>query len=135
MLCEQEAVYTAQAEVFPFWGRVFQDIHEVEKYLSDIMNTTWYFETFGPQPSVKIKEWKDNNHWAGAADVKNFIIYLKKGRQYESTILHELSHILCGSDDHGQCFVDTQLALVRHQMGFHCFAEYKHALRLTGVFK
>jgi putative metallohydrolase (TIGR04338 family) len=135
MLCEQEAVYKAQAEVFPFWGRKFEDIHEVEKYLSDILNSTWFFETFGPFPSVSIKEWKDKNRWAGCADAKIFTIYLKTGRQYESVVLHELAHILCGSADHGQCFVDTQLKLIYNTMGFVCFAEYKRALLMTGVFK
>lgn len=134
-LKEQEAVYSSQSEVFPYWGRIFHSIEEVANYLSDIMSSTWFFEMFGPTPAVKVVEWKSKNRWAGAADIKNFTLILKPGFIMESVVLHELAHLLCGSDDHGQCFVDTQLKLVRNTMGFPCFAEYKRALVQTGVFK
>lgn len=134
MLHEQEAVYSAQAEVFPYWGRIFYSIQEVSNYLSNLMDTEWFFNNFGPAPLVTLKEWKDRNQYAGAADIKNFIIYLKTGLVVESVVLHELAHLLCGESDHGQCFVDTQLKLVRQQMGFQAYAEYHHALRSTGVF-
>lgn len=133
-LKEQEAVYSSQAEVFPYWGRVFHGIEEVTKYLSDIMNCTWFFETFGPTPAVRVVEWKDKNRWAGCADIENFVLMLKPGRIYQSTVIHELAHLLCGEDGHGQCFVNTQLKLIRQTMGFVCFAEYKRALLETGVF-
>jgi hypothetical protein len=134
MLKEQEAVYAAQAEVFPLWGRTFHGIDEAVVYLSDIMNSTWFFDSFGTWPPVKVAVWKDKNRWAGAADIPNFRILLKDGLINESVIIHELSHLMCGEDDHGQCFVNTQLKLVRGVMGFYCYAEYQQALRRTGVF-
>ncbi len=133
-LNEQEAVYDSQSKVFPFWGQTFYSIHEIASYLTKLMDTEWFFAQFGPTPQVALKEWKDRNRWAGCADAKTFTIYLKKGNQAESTILHELAHLLCGSGDHGQCFVDTQLILIRQQMGFHAYSEYRNALLETGVF-
>lgn len=134
MLQEQQAVYGAQAEVFPYWGRRFYSIQEVADYLSEVIDSDWFFNRFGPCPNVQVREWKDRNRWAGAAMKESFTLILKPGLIHESVVLHEFSHLLCGSSDHGQCFVDTQLVLVRHAMGFQPYAEYRHALLKTGVF-
>lgn len=133
-LQEQEAVYSAQAETFLCWGRVFQNVDEVASYLSNVANSEWFFSSFGPTPAITVVEWKDRNRWAGAADIENSRLMFKPGVIHESVVLHELAHLLCGEDGHGQCFVNTQLKLVRQLMGFQCYAEYRHALARTGVF-
>lgn len=134
MLKEQEAVYGAQAEVFPYWGRRFLSINEVAGYLSSIIDSEWFFNHFGPCPEIQVKEWKDRNRWAGAAMRKEWTLILKPGLIHESVVLHEFAHLLCETSDHGQCFVDTQLVLIRNAMGFQAYAEYRHALLTTGVF-
>lgn len=134
MLHEQEALYQAQAKVFPFHGQTFHSIYEIANYLTNLMETEWFFTTFGFCPDLQIKEWKDRNRWAGAADIKTFTLFFKVGPQAESVVLHEIAHLLCDDKGHGQCFATAQLKLVRQQMGFHCYAEYRNALRETGVF-
>jgi putative metallohydrolase (TIGR04338 family) len=133
MLQEQEAVYQAQA-VFSNWGRIFRSIDEVANYLTNVIDSEWFFNRFGVCPDIQVKEWKDRNRWAGAALRESFTLILKPGIIHESVVLHEFSHLLCGDADHGQCFVDTQLVLIRNAMGFQPYAEYRHALSETGVF-
>lgn len=134
MLHEQEAVYQAQQSVFSDWGRIFYSIDEVAQYLSEVIDSDWFFNRFGVCPDIQIKEWKDRNRWAGAAMRKEFTLILKPGIIHESVVLHEFAHLLCGDADHGQCFVDTQLVLIRNAMGFQPYAEYRHELLKTGVF-
>lgn len=134
MLQEQEAVYSAQAKVFPHWGRTFANVYDVANYLTNLIDTDWFFQIFGLVPDIQVREWKDRNLWAGAAIKEKFTLILKPGTIYESVVLHELAHLLCDDKGHGQCFVDTQLKLVRQQMGFHAYAEYRNALIETGVF-
>jgi putative metallohydrolase (TIGR04338 family) len=133
MLQEQEAVYQAQA-VFSNWGRIFRSIDEVANYLTNVIDSEWFFNRFGVCPDIQVKEWKDRNRWAGAALRESFTLILKPGIIHESVVLHEFAHLLCGDADHGQCFVDTQLVLIRNAMGFQPYAEYRHALSETGVF-
>lgn len=134
MLHEQEALYQAQSEVFPNWGRTFYVIAEITNYLENLLHTEWFFDQFGVCPAIQIKEWKDRNRWAACASRATFTLFFKQGPQAESNVLHELAHLLCEDGGHGQCFADTQLKLVRQQMGFQAYAEYHHALRSTGVF-
>lgn len=108
---------------------------EVARYLTTVMDTEWFFDAFGPTPQVQVKEWKSRTRWAGCAIKSSFTLVLKvSGPIHEAVVLHELAHLLCEDAGHGQCFVDTQLVLIRNQMGFQAYAEYWHALRETGVF-
>lgn len=133
-LHEQEALYRAQNESLYSWGRSFTSIEDVANYLANLINTEWFFNQFGVCPDIKVVEWKSHNRWAGCVIKDKFTLVLKPGIIQESVVLHELAHLLCDDNGHGECFARTQLILVRQQMGFPAYAEYRHELLKTGVF-
>lgn len=130
-LHEQQAVYGAQEALSDF-GQRFWDLGAAEIYLHALMTEDWFLDKWGSVP-VRLFEWS-STRWSACADRDGGVIYLTPSGLNEKTLLHELAHVLCDEDGHGQCFVDTFLFLIRKRSLF-AWANFRSALRETGVFQ
>jgi len=120
---QQKRLYEAESCLWGH-GKQFSSIEESTTYLDSVIQSEWFINQFGYLPSIKVCG--INGKWAGAADRSKFTIYLK--RYTENVVLHELSHLLCLSDEHNECFVSTFLHLIRNSMGFYAWAEFAYEL-------
>lgn len=121
---QQKRLYEAEKCLWDH-GRSFSSVREVGDYLTDIMRTDWFVESYGWVPPIQIHNWSSSK-WAGCASKSDWTIYLK--RFNENVVLHELSHLLSPTDEHSKEFVDNFLFLIRNAMGFHAWAEFTSEL-------
>lgn len=124
-LTQQKRLYEAERCLWGH-GRSFSSNQEVADYLNTVVESDWFVKQYGWIPPVKIETLRSQK-WAGCADRQGFTIYLK--RRTENVVLHELSHLICGTDEHDHPFVRTMLHLVRHAMGFYAWAEFSYELK------
>ena len=134
----QAAVYAAEREALDGRGRSWRGTREVQAYLDHLVTSEWFSERWphfvhcaverrGAGSVYSTNEGLDD---AGPDGRPTEGVVLLAGRPLrQEVVLHELAHLLappgCG---HTAPFVDVQLELVRGEMGFFAWAEYRAAL-------
>jgi hypothetical protein len=109
---QQKRLYEAERCLWGH-GRHFSNNEEVVIYLDSVITSDWFVKVYGWIPSIQVKDW-NSEKWAGAADKTSYTIYLN--RRTENVVLHELSHLLCPTDEHDEIFVFIYEGLIRNAM-------------------
>lgn len=129
-LAQQKRLYEAEACLWGH-GREFSSNQEAADYLNTVVESEWFVRQYGWIPPIKIETLRSTK-WGGCADTKNFVIHLR--RRTENVVLHELSHLLCSTDDHDYEFTNIFLGLVRNFMGFYAWSEFAYELKRVDYF-
>lgn len=107
---------------------------EVQGYLGDLMAGDWWAENCFPVVDVHIELRRDLKKWLGVTIYPNGMLLTPSGMT-ESTVLHELAHILTPDyRDHGDQYVEVLLPLVREQMGFYAWVELQSGIESSCAF-
>lgn len=139
----QADVYAAERDALDGLGRSWRRTREVQAYLDRLVSSPWFEERWphfvhcaverrGAGSVYSTNEPLDH---AGPDGRPTEGVVLLAGRPLrQEIVLHELAHLLappgCG---HAMPFVDVQLELVREEMGFFAWAEYRSALAARGA--
>lgn len=142
----QSAVYRAEAEALSGTGRRWRRIEEVRRYVDALVRADWFAERWPDLLDVGVERRGAGARWSLAvAEATGYPggpctegRILVAGPLSQLVVLHELAHLLAHPDDtHGPVFARIHLELVRQEMGFAAFTDYRDALRrvpaLTGV--
>lgn len=124
-LKQQKRLYEAERCLWGH-GRDFASNQEVIEYLDSVVQSDWFVKKYGWVPPIRVESFQSTK-WAGCADRQGYVIYLKK--RTENVVLHELSHLLCSSDQHDEHFVSIFQHLIRNAMGFYAWSEFMYELK------
>jgi hypothetical protein len=131
----QAAVYAAEAEALAGLGRQWRRLQEAQAYVDHLVDSSWFGERWPAFVSCLVRRRGSGAVWSCAAALEDAegvegLVLLAPGHLGQSVLLHELAHLLAGADQGHSCaFVGIQLELVRHEMGFPAWADYRRALR------
>jgi putative metallohydrolase (TIGR04338 family) len=135
----QRAVYAAETRALDDLGMRWQRIGDVQRYVDELIGSAWFFDRWPHFVRATVERRPRGSRWScahpldAAGPVRmptESVILLADGAWTQPVVLHELAHLLSPPDaGHGAAFVDTQLALVRHDMGLFAFASYERELR------
>jgi hypothetical protein len=138
----QAALYSAEAATIDGAGRHWLRLRDAQAYLNDLTGSDWFFEQWPSFVRATIERRGRGSAWStctaldanGPGGTPTEGVILLAGQTLaQSTVLHELAHLLVPSGTgHRPAFVETLLVLVRHEMGFFAFADLLDALRDIG---
>lgn len=134
----QAEVYAAEHEALTGRGRRWGRVRDAQEYVDALVASSWFAE-----------RWPDFVHCAverrgsGSVYSTNAVldrravdgaptegaVLMADGCLCQEVLLHELAHLLAPPESgHGPEFLAVQTELVRREMGFHAFVEYREAL-------
>jgi hypothetical protein len=139
----QAALYAAEATTIDRLGRRWSRLRDAQGYLDGLIGSDWFFERWPHFVRATLERRGRGSTWStchpldanGPEGAPTEGVILPAGTAVtQSTILHELAHLLVPPDTgHGPLFADALLALVRREMGFFAFADLQHALDIGPV--
>lgn len=134
---QQAAVYAAEAEALGDRGIRWRRVSEAQSYLDRLVGSEWFarrWPRFGPayvERRGSGSTWSTCAAWSGPG-ADGGVIYLAELSQ--PVLLHELAHLLAGpGEGHSARFAETHLELVRQEMGFYAWSDYRHQLAQRAV--
>lgn len=139
----QRAVYEAEAEGLHGHGITWRRLPEARRYLQALTGSTWFQERWPHLRCCGLERRGSDSRWslahgldadgAGGLPTEG-VILLASGPPTQSVVLHELAHLLTPrGTGHRRPFLDAQLELVRHEMGFFAYSDYRAALAARGL--
>ncbi|HEV2368890.1 MAG TPA: hypothetical protein VGR90_03390 [Acidimicrobiales bacterium] len=133
----QAGVYAAEVALDSY-GMGWRRVPQAQSYLDRLVGSEWMAERWPELAGAVVERRGSGAVWSAAVPEETswpggpcrFGRILLAGRDLrQAVLLHELAHLLVHPDDtHGAPFVRTHLELVRHEMGFLAFVEYREAL-------
>ena len=134
----QSAVYSAEHEALSGRGIRWRRVRDAQAYVDDLVASPWFAERWPHflrcaierRGSGSVYSTNDalDHRGPGGAPTEGAVL-LSDGSLCQEVVLHELAHLLappeCG---HGPEFLAVQTELVRREMGFFAFVEYREAL-------
>ncbi len=140
----QAELYAAEADTIDTWGMRWSRVDDAQAYLDGLVGSAWFFARWPHFVRGVVRRRGRGSTWSTNAGLDadgpggrptEGVVLLADGALRQSTLLHELAHLLADpAAGHGPAFAETLLTLVRHEMGFFAFAEYFHALRRRDAF-
>jgi putative metallohydrolase (TIGR04338 family) len=134
----QAAVYAAEHEALGGRGRRWRRVREAQEYLDALVASPWFAERWphfvrgaverrGSGSVYSTNAVLDRRAVDGAPT--EGAVLMADGCLCQEVVLHELAHLLAPPDSgHGPEFLAVQMELVRHEMGFYAFVDYRDAL-------
>lgn len=137
---QQMALYAAEDSVADR-GRVFGSEAELRDWVEAAVSDLWWLERF---PEVQLVEVFSETRFAGTgsvgawyADTRSATIEMAPQHRTARDACHELAHVCSESEGgamaHDPHFAATYLELVRHLVGFQCYAELRAAFDEFGI--
>ena len=138
----QADVYAAEREALEGHGARWRRIRDAQAYADGLVGSDWFSGRWPHflhcrvvrRGSGSVYSTNDalDDHGPDGRPTEG-VVLLADGSVRQEVLLHELAHLLAPPDcGHGAPFVDVQLELVRHEMGFYAFTDYRAALRARG---
>lgn len=135
----QAELYAAEDEAIDRLGIHWSRLADAQRYVDELLGSGWFGERWPHFLRCVVERRGRGSTWscchpldragAGGRPTEG-VILIADGGLRQPVVLHELAHLLSPRDaGHGVPFAETQLALVRREMGFFAFADYFHALR------
>jgi putative metallohydrolase (TIGR04338 family) len=134
----QADVYAAEHEALSGRGRRWRRVREAQEYIDALVASPWFAERWphflrcvverrGAGSVYSTNDVLDRCGADGAA--LEGAVLLADGCLCQEVLLHELAHLLAPPESgHGPGFLAVQTELVRREMGFFAFVEYREAL-------
>jgi putative metallohydrolase (TIGR04338 family) len=114
---QSERVYWAEESVQPATnGRYFESMGEVTTWVQAILVSAWFQNRYPSVLEIRLRDGRGNRRaWCWQHD-EEWLITLPRPYRYELMILHELSHVVAGTN-HDREFCATYLEFVRRFLG------------------
>lgn len=135
----QEALYAAEHVSIDRVGLSWHRRADVQAYVTNLVESSWFFERWPWFVRCIVERRGHGSRWSTCRPLDDAgpggrptegVILLADGAARQPVVLHELAHLLAPPDaGHGPPFAATLLTLVRAEMGFFAFAEFRDALR------
>lgn len=140
----QASLYAAEADSLDGLGVRWRRRADAQAYLDRLIESEWFFDRYPTFVRCTVERRGSGSAvstchplgplGAGLTPTEG-VILVADGCLTQPVVLHELAHLLVPIESgHGREFVETQLALVRHEMGLFAFAGYRHALRAARIY-
>lgn len=131
-------MYAAEADALAGRGIRWRRVADAQAYADRLVGSAWFGSRWPHFGRAHIERRGSGATWSACAPVAwdhpgpeptEAVLFLAPGQVGQTALLHELAHALAGpGDGHSPAFVDVQLELVRHEMGFFAFTDYREAL-------
>jgi hypothetical protein len=138
----QAAQYAAEEEALADRGIRWVRLGDAQAYLDRLVASEWFGECFAHFGGAEVRRRGSGSRWSLALPLDDAgpdgrptagLVLLAEGALCQRVLLHELAHLLAPlGSEHGEAFVGVHLELVRREMGFFAFAEYRRALTRRG---
>lgn len=134
----QAEVYAAEHEALSGRGRRWRRVRDAQEYVDALVASPWFtgrwphfvrcaVERRGSGSVYSTNAVLDRRTVDGAPT--EGAVLMADGSLCQEVLLHELAHLLAPPDSgHGPEFLAVQTELVRGEMGFYAFVEYREAL-------
>lgn len=134
----QADVYAAEEEALNGRGVRWSRIRAAQDYVDRMVGSPWFAELWphflrgavvrrGSGSVYSTNQPLDRSGPGGRPT--EGVVLLADGALRQEVLLHELAHLLAPPDcGHGAPFLHVQLELVRREMGFFAYVEYRRAL-------
>ena len=134
----QAEVYAAEHEALSGRGRRWARVRDAQAYVDALVGSPWFTERWphfvrcaverrGSGSVYSTNAVLDRRRVDGAPT--EGAVLMADGCLCQEVVLHELAHLLAPPDSgHGPEFLAVQTELVRREMGFYAFVEYREAL-------
>jgi len=133
----QAAVYAAEQEALVGVGRRWRRLGEAQDYADRLVESEWFAARWGHFVACAVERRGRGSRWslarcleAGPGGRANEgVVLLAPQDLCQRAFLHELSHLLVPpGSGHGPAFIEVHLELVRRELGFVAYADYRAAL-------
>ncbi|HVA44001.1 MAG TPA: hypothetical protein VNF50_11005 [Acidimicrobiales bacterium] len=132
----QAAVYAAEAEALEAWGQRWSRVRQAQAYADGLVGREWFAARWPHFGRCHVERRGSGARYSTAAALDGdgpapagAIVLLAPGHLTQAVLLHELAHVLAGpGEGHSAGFLTVQLELVRNEMGFGAYADYRAAL-------
>ncbi|MHB1912666.1 MAG: hypothetical protein ACYCTI_11505, partial [Acidimicrobiales bacterium] len=134
----QAAVYAAEAEALETWGQRWSRLHQARAYADGLVGREWFVARWPHFGRCHVERRGSGARYSTAAALDTdgpgpqpggAIVLLAPGHLNQAVLLHELAHVLAGpGEGHSAGFLTVQLELVRNEMGFPAYVDYRAAL-------
>ncbi len=133
MSAQQEAVYAAEGTCER--GRTFADHGEVQAYVDGLTSTYWWEERYNHIVRVEVLRVTEGRSRANAShDMGGGTIGLLDGSLDESTVLHEVAHVIAGNEcGHSSTWARIHLELTYLVRGSGPYSALSAAYTTNGV--
>lgn len=134
----QSDVYAAEHEALSGRGVQWRRVRDAQAYVDDLVASPWFVERWPHFVRCAVERRGSGSVYStndaldrcgpGGAPTEGAVL-LADGCLCQEVVLHELAHLLAPPDcGHGPEFLAVQTELVRREMGFFAFVEYREAL-------
>jgi putative metallohydrolase (TIGR04338 family) len=133
----RDAVYSAEHAALDGTGPRLRRWTEVVAYVDSVTTDARWIDVFPDAPVEVVVERRSRSARYSAADPLHGVIHIRDGSWDAATVLHELSHLAVGGDEHeephGARFVGAMLELVRAFLGFDAYGSLRSELERRRV--
>jgi hypothetical protein len=137
----QEAMYEAERASIDALGVSWRQHAHVQRHIDQLIGSGWFFDRWPWFVRCTVERRGRGSKWSTCQPLDTDgpdgrptegVILLADGSARQPIVLHELAHLLAPVDaGHRRPFAQTLLTLVREDMGFVAFAEFRHGLQNT----
>lgn len=138
----QSDVYAAEREALDGRGTRWRRLRDAQAYVDAVVGSPWFGERWPHFVHCAVERRGSGSVYStnDPLDVMGpegrpleGVVLLADRSLRQEVVLHELAHLLappgCG---HGAPFIEVHLELVRREMGFFAWADYRSALAARG---
>ena len=139
----QAAAYAAEEEALGGVGIRWRRVADAQAYLDGVVEAGWFAERWPYFVSCLVERRGSGSRWSTCAPADSAgpggrptmgAVLVADGALRQAVVLHELAHLLGPpASGHGPDFVAVYLELVRHEMGFPAYADFRRALASRGL--
>lgn len=140
----QADVYSAEHESLGRLGVRWTRLGDARAHLDRLVSSAWFAGRWPHFVHCGVERRGSGSVWSVSHPLDSDgpggrptegVVLVADGGLTQPVLLHELAHLLAGPEaGHGPGFARVHLTLVRHDMGFPAYVEYRDALRGTGSF-
>ena len=140
----QADLYAAEHEAIAGAGLRWERLSDAQRYVDRLVASAWFAARWPHLLRCAVERRGSGSVWSLAHGLDadgpgrrptEGVVLVADGELRQAVVLHELAHLVSPPDaGHGPEFARTHLALVRHEMGFFAFADYRRALRRRPAF-
>ena len=134
----QAEVYAAERDALSGRGRRWRRVRDAQEYVDALVASPWFAERWPHFVRCAVERRGSGSVYSTndvlgrggpAGAVSEGAVLVADGCLCQEVVLHELAHLLAPPESgHGPGFLAVQTELVRREMGFYAFVEYREAL-------
>jgi putative metallohydrolase (TIGR04338 family) len=130
---QRQRVYNAESVALPSRPRLGTTVAEVQAWVNKITDYAWFRRRWGRRNITVVQKRGSGGYVYNNSTTIHIGLNVQGGGAYQSTVIHEIAHVLVPQERHGPMFARTMVELTRYTFGAYNAANLLSAYRTYGA--